>query len=49
MYILQFALDIPSLFTDNTPQQIKAMTEESTSVEAARDGGALAETPPGRS
>lgn len=35
--ILMIALDIIPLFADNTPNNKKAMTEESTSVEAARE------------
>jgi hypothetical protein len=34
---LMIALDIIPLFADNTPNSIKAMTEESTSAEAARE------------
>jgi hypothetical protein len=33
----QFALDIIPFFADNTPNILKAVTEESTSVEAARE------------
>jgi hypothetical protein len=33
----RFALDTILFFADNTPNIIKAMTEESTSVEAARE------------
>jgi len=33
----RFALDIIPFFADNTPNIIKAMTEESTSAKAARD------------
>jgi len=34
---LRFALDTIMFFADNTPNIIKAVTEESTSVEAARE------------
>ena len=33
----RFALDTILFFADNTPNIIKAMTEKSTSVEAARE------------